>query len=62
MDNIFKINSSLQVTGSSGSRSLPYRDDLSQTCTYSISDDGKTVYIKVKGYQCASYSWVVTLN
>ena len=56
------INSSLKVTGSTGRHSLPCRNDISQTCSYSISPDGKTVRISVSGYECASYSWMISIN
>jgi hypothetical protein len=50
------------VSGSSGSGSLPYRSDISQSYGYSVASDGKSASIWVNGYECASYSWKVSLS
>jgi hypothetical protein len=57
-----KAAGTITVAGSSGWGSVPYRDDLSQNCGYSVASDGKSASIWVNGYNCSSYSWTVTLT
>ena len=56
------LKKTLSCNGSTGKHDLPTRNDMSQTCGYNISADGKSVNIYVNGYECPSYSWTITVE